>query len=80
MKIKSMLLGTAAAAFLTFTASSAMAQEAKQSAFQCEPGELYAMNVMVSGVEYWFPVYEMFKQAAQQMGCETVYTGTRNMT
>nr|WP_240804468.1 substrate-binding domain-containing protein [Qingshengfaniella alkalisoli] len=34
------------------------------------------MNVMVSGVEYWFPVYEMFKQAAQQFGCETEYTGT----
>ncbi len=44
--------------------------------FRCNPGELYAMNVMVSGVEYWFPVYEMFKQAAHQMGCETVYTGT----
>ncbi|MGK9232385.1 substrate-binding domain-containing protein [Inquilinus limosus] len=44
--------------------------------FRCEPGELYAMNVMVSGVEYWFPVYEMFKQAGQQMGCETIYTGT----
>lgn len=44
--------------------------------FRCEPGELYAMNVMVSGVEYWFPVYEMFKQAAQQMGCDTIYTGT----
>lgn len=44
--------------------------------FRCEPGETYYMNVMVSGVEYWFPVYEMMKQAAQQMGCETVYTGT----
>ncbi|MBU0585390.1 MAG: substrate-binding domain-containing protein [Alphaproteobacteria bacterium] len=44
--------------------------------FRCEPGELYAMNVMVSGVEYWFPVYEMFKQAAKQMGCDTIYTGT----
>lgn len=44
--------------------------------FRCEPGETYYMNVMVSGVEYWFPVYEMFKQAAEQMGCKTVYTGT----
>ena len=41
-----------------------------------EPGEKYVMNVMVSGVEYWFPVYEMFKQAGQQFGCETAYTGT----
>jgi ribose transport system substrate-binding protein len=31
---------------------------------------------MVSGVEYWFPVYEMFKQAAHSMGCKTAYTGT----
>ena len=34
------------------------------------------MNVMVSGVEYWFPVYEMFKQAGEQLGCDTIYTGT----
>lgn len=44
--------------------------------FRCKPGEKYIMNVMVSGVEYWFPVYEMFKQAGQQFGCETAYTGT----
>jgi len=31
---------------------------------------------MVTGVEYWFPVYEMFKQAAHQLGCKTVYGGT----
>lgn len=43
---------------------------------RCKPGEKYVMNVMVSGVEYWFPVYEMFKQAGQQFGCETEYTGT----
>ncbi len=49
---------------------------AASSPFKCEPGETYVMNVMVSGVEYWFPVYEMMKQAAQQMGCKTVYTGT----
>ena len=50
--------------------------QAQDSPFRCEPGETYVMNVMVSGVEYWFPVYEMFKQAAQQFGCETEYTGT----
>src|ERR1043165_2445280 len=47
-----------------------------EGAFRCKPGEKYVMNVMVSGVEYWFPVYEMFKQAGQQLGCETAYTGT----
>jgi ribose transport system substrate-binding protein len=52
------------------------AQAQTAEPFRCEPGELYAMNVMVSGVEYWFPVYEMFKQAAEQMGCDTIYTGT----
>lgn len=44
--------------------------------WRCAPDETYYMNVMVSGVEYWFPVYEMFKAAAQSMGCKTVYTGT----
>ncbi len=44
--------------------------------FRCKPGETYYMNVMVTGVEYWFPVYEMFKQAAHQLGCKTVYGGT----
>jgi ribose transport system substrate-binding protein len=47
-----------------------------ENPFKCQPGEKYVMNVMVSGVEYWFPVYEMFKQAGQQFGCETEYTGT----
>lgn len=44
--------------------------------FRCKEDETYYMNVMVSGVEYWFPVYEMFKQAAQSLGCKTAYTGT----
>lgn len=44
--------------------------------FRCKPGETYYMNVMNTGVEYWFPVYEMFKQAAHQLGCKTVYGGT----
>jgi ribose transport system substrate-binding protein len=60
----------AAATFMSGTAA------ANESPFKCKPGEKYVMNVMVSGVEYWFPVYEMFKQAGQQMGCETAYTGT----
>ncbi len=44
--------------------------------FKGSPDETYYMNVMVSGVEYWFPVYEMFKQCGQQLGVKTVYTGT----
>jgi len=40
------------------------------------PDEMYMMNVMVSGVEYWFPVYEMFKEAAHQVGAKAAYTGT----
>jgi len=44
--------------------------------FVGDPGETYYMCVMVSGVEYWFPVYEMFKQCAQQLGVKSVYTGT----
>jgi len=70
-------LSTLATAFVT-TALLGSGQAAAQTEnpFKCEPGEKYVMNVMVSGVEYWFPVYEMFKQAGQQFGCETEYTGT----
>lgn len=68
--ILSMLTGTA----LTVAAGQALAQDAPQ--FRCKDGETYVMNVMVSGVEYWFPVYEMFKQAGQSLGCKTAYTGT----
>lgn len=59
----------------SFVASAAVAY-ADESPFKCAPDETYVMNVMVSGVEYWFPVYEMFKQAGQQFGCKTAYTGT----
>jgi len=47
-----------------------------QSKFQCEPGETYVMNVMVSAHPYWVPVYQGFKQAAQAMGCQTLFSGT----
>ena len=57
------LAGAALGAVLSATAPANAVEP-----FRCAPGELYAMNVMVSGVEYWFPVYEMFKQAGKQMG------------
>ncbi len=44
------------------------------SPFVGDPSETYYMCVMVSGVEYWFPVYEMMKEAGQQLGVKTVYT------
>jgi ribose transport system substrate-binding protein len=44
--------------------------------FKGAADETYYMCVMVSGVEYWFPVYEMFKQCAWQLGVKSVYTGT----
>jgi ribose transport system substrate-binding protein len=71
MKIKSLITALAAGMVLSTTAV-----KAEGNAFRCAEGETYYMNVMVSGVEYWFPVYEMFKQAAQSMGCKTAYTGT----
>jgi len=43
---------------------------------QCEEGETYVMNVMVSAHPYWVPVYEGFRQAAAAFGCETVFSGT----
>jgi len=38
--------------------------------------DVYVMNVMVSGVEYWFPVYEMMKQLGRELGVKTRYSGT----
>ncbi|MGO2281668.1 MULTISPECIES: substrate-binding domain-containing protein [Vibrio] len=74
---RKMQLATATVALSILSATSpAMAETKAPTAFKCKPGETYYMNVMVSGVEYWFPVYEMMKQAAQSMGCKTVYTGT----
>ncbi|HKJ61088.1 MAG TPA: substrate-binding domain-containing protein [Hyphomicrobiales bacterium] len=47
-----------------------------QSKFQCKEGETYIMNVMVSAHPYWVPVYQGFKQAAEAMGCKTIFSGT----
>ncbi|WP_239445594.1 substrate-binding domain-containing protein [Vibrio nigripulchritudo] len=68
------LLGVATVSIVAITGMSTQAVASEP--FRCKPGETYYMNVMVSGVEYWFPVYEMMKQAAKSMGCKTVYTGT----
>ncbi len=78
--MKTRYFAAAAASIVMASATVTLAQDAdtpwETSPFRCEPGETYVMNVMVSGVEYWFPVYEMFKQAAHQFGCEADYTGT----
>jgi len=66
------LAGALAAATMGAALSSAVAE----SKFQCKPGETYVMNVMVSAHPYWVPVYQGFKQAAEAMGCETVFSGT----
>ena len=47
-----------------------------KSAFQGAEGETYHMLVFVTGVEYWIPVYEMFKECGKQLGVKTVYSGT----
>ena len=61
----------------TMTLALVSAEDAfAQSKFQCESGETYIMNVMVSAHPYWVPVYQGFKQAAEAMGCETVFSGT----
>jgi ribose transport system substrate-binding protein len=40
------------------------------------PDEEYYQVQFVSGVEYWFPVYEGFKQAGNLLGVKTFYVGT----
>jgi ribose transport system substrate-binding protein len=39
------------------------------------PDEEYYQVQFVSGVEYWFPVYEGFKQAGNLLGVKTFYVG-----
>ncbi len=71
-KMNKLMASAAVVVGLGAVGSSALAE----SKFACEPGETYIMNVMVSGHPYWVPVYEGFKQAAEAMGCETIFSGT----
>lgn len=48
----------------------------EKSPFQGSPDEVYHMLVFVTGVEYWIPVYEMFKECGKQLNVTTVYSGT----
>ncbi|MCW5257664.1 sugar ABC transporter substrate-binding protein [Verminephrobacter aporrectodeae subsp. tuberculatae] len=54
----------------------AFAQTAATAGLRGNASDVYVMNVMVSGVEYWFPVYEMMKQLGRTLGVKTRYTGT----
>ena len=69
------LAGALSAAVMTLTLAMPGAASA-ESKFQCKPDETYVMNVMVSAHPYWVPVYQGFKQAAEAMGCKTVFSGT----
>jgi ribose transport system substrate-binding protein len=73
MKALRLLAATAAATSIIALAQGPAAAESK---FACEPGETYIMNVMVSAHPYWVPVFEGFKQAAEAMGCEVIFSGT----
>ncbi|MBU3030732.1 substrate-binding domain-containing protein [Paracoccus marinaquae] len=61
-------------AALSLAVTPALAQD--EQPFKGSEEDQYYMITFVSGVEYWFPVYEMMKQAGQQLGVDTVYTGT----
>ena len=70
-------LKTAAiAAGAGMTGGHAFAQAAAANGLRGNPNDVYVMNVMVSGVEYWFPVYEMMKQLGRTLGVRTRYSGT----
>jgi ribose transport system substrate-binding protein len=72
---KNLFAGALAAATLTVALATPNVASA-QSKFQCAEGETYIMNVMVSAHPYWVPVYQGFKQAAEAMGCKTIFSGT----
>ncbi len=72
-------LKSAAVAGAGLVGTSAMGQakaDAAAGGLRGNAGDVYVMNVMVSGVEYWFPVYEMMKQLGRTLGVRTRYTGT----
>ena len=73
-------LKSAAAAGIGLAGASAFAQQQAAApaagGLRGNPSDVYVMNVMVSGVEYWFPVYEMMKQLGRTLGVRTRYTGT----
>ena len=69
---KILAVAAVAVSAISLTATSSVAE----SKFACEPGDTYIMNVMVSAHPYWVPVFEGFKQAAEAMGCEVVFSGT----
>ena len=74
--MKRVAISAAAAAATMTLALASTGVASAQSKFQCEPGETFVMNVMVSAHPYWVPVYQGFKQAAAAMGCRTVFSGT----
>ena len=45
------------------------------ASFNADPSELYIMNVFVSGVEYWFPVYAGMKAFCKEVGVSCQYSG-----
>lgn len=58
------------------TATSTDTSATAEKKFMGTSDETYYMVVMMSGIEYWPPVYEMFKQAGRELGVKTVYTGS----
>jgi ribose transport system substrate-binding protein len=72
---KNLFAGALGAATMTVALATPNVASA-QSKFQCAEGETYIMNVMVSAHPYWVPVYRGFKQAAEAMGCKTIFSGT----
>ena len=46
------------------------------SGFRGNPDEVYYMCNMVSEIDFWVPIYEMFRQAGEQLGVQTRYMGT----
>ena len=53
----------------------ALGSSAFAEGFNANPEELYIMNVFVSGVEYWFPVYAGMKAFCKEVGVSCSYGG-----
>jgi ribose transport system substrate-binding protein len=83
MRLEKILLGVTFASMVVLAAcggatpaAPAAGGEAQTVGLHGSPDEEYYQVQFVSGVEYWFPVYEGFKQAGNLLGVKTFYVGT----
>ena len=70
------LLAVAAMAVASLSVMAQAEEEAGGKGFPVGEDEAYYMCVPVSGVEYWYPVFQGMKECANALGVKAYYMGT----